>query len=286
MTVEVSARHKTFGGELLYCKHASKATGTDMTFTLFLPPGAQEGPVVTLTFLAGLTCTPDNFTIKSGGYRAASELGVAIIAPDTSPRGDGVSDDPNGDYDFGLSAGFYLDATQEPFAKHYQMEKYITQDLQAAAFDTFSQLDRARQGLMGHSMGGHGALTLGLKHPDIYGSISAFAPIAHPSACQWGQKALTGYLGEDIGQWLAYDATRLMASFPADSRANALPILIDQGVDDPYLEDQLMPEDFLIAAQDAGQKVTYRAHEGYDHGYFFISTFLEDHMRFHKDALG
>ena len=218
--------------------------------------------------------------IKAGAQRRAAELGLMLVAPDTSPRGAGVPGEDD-DWDFGTGAGFYLDASQEPWSKHYRMESYVTRELFDIATTTLPG-DPARAGIFGHSMGGHGALTLALRHPDLYRSVSAFAPIAAPTRCPWGEKAFTGYLGEDRAEWAKHDASELMA---AKSQPFPEGILIDQGLADNFLENQLYPEAFEAACQKAGQPLTLRRHEGYDHGYYFISTFMDDHLEFHAARL-
>jgi S-formylglutathione hydrolase len=233
-----------------------------------------------LWFLAGLTCTEENFTVKAGAQRVAAELGLMLVAPDTSPRGEGVPDDPDGAYDFGLGAGFYLDATQSPWSNNYRMGAYIAQELPGVLDAHFPSADMDRQAISGHSMGGHGALTLALRHPDRFRSVSAFAPITSPMNCPWGVKALSHYLGEDRAAWRAYDATALI-----EDGARVPDILIDQGEADPYLEKELKPDLFEAACAKAGQPVTLRRQPGYDHGYFFISTFIEDHLRWHAKRL-
>ncbi len=279
--IEITAQHRCFGGTVSFVKHRSAATGTDMAFSVFTPSQAESGPVPVLTYLAGLTCTEETFMIKAGAQRVAAELGLLLVAPDTSPRGEGVPDDPDGAFDFGLGAGFYIDATAEPWSRHYRMESYITRDLQAAVFANFPG-DRDRQGIFGHSMGGHGALTLALKHPDLYRSLSAFAPIAAPTQCPWGEKAFSNYLGPDRDAWKAHDASELVRTGDASARPE---ILVDQGLADQFLERELHPHLFEAACKDAGQKLTLRRHEGYDHGYYFISTFIEDHLRHHAGIL-
>lgn len=278
MTLEIISSHRCFGGMLHVCRHSSVATGTPMRFTVFLPLG--KGPFPALTFLAGLTCTEENFTVKAGAYRAASELGLAIVAPDTSPRGEGVADDDA--YDLGQGAGFYIDATEKPWAPHFSMETYVVRDLAAVVRDNFP-VDGRRQSISGHSMGGHGALTLALKYPEHFRSVSAFAPIVSPTRCPWGEKAFTAYLGADRSSWAAHDATALMTSGNAVGHFDD--ILIDQGLADNFLENQLKPELFEEACATHRQKLTLRRHEGYDHSYYFIQSFIEDHLRFHAERL-
>lgn len=277
MSVEVLARHGVHGGTLHYCRHDSAATGTPMRFSLFLPPG--EGPFPALIFLAGLTCTEENFTTKAGAYGFAAALGLAVVAPDTSPRGEGVPDDPA--YDLGQGAGFYLDATAAPWAQHFRMESYVTRDLIEALAEF--PVDAARLGISGHSMGGHGALTLAFRHPDLFRSVSAFAPIASPTRCPWGEKAFTAYLGEDRAAWAGHDAALLIASCVAKGRFDN--ILVDQGEADSFLAGQLKPELLAQAAQAAGQPLTLRMQPGYDHSYFFITSFVADHIGWHAARL-
>lgn len=277
MTVETLSTHRVHGGTLRYCKHASTSTGTPMKFTVWTPDG--EGAFPYLVWLSGLTCTEDNFTVKSGVYEHAAKHGIAIVAPDTSPRGEGVADDPA--YDLGQGAGFYVDATQTPWAPHFMMHSYVTGDLLAAVEGAFP-LDGARKGIFGHSMGGHGALTIALKHPELFKSVSAFAPIVSPLNCPWGDKALTAYLGPDRAAWRPYDACALIE----DGKGGGFDdILIDQGLADNFLESQLKPELIEAAAAKAGRKVTVRRQEGYDHSYFFITTFIADHLAFHAARL-
>jgi len=253
-----------------------------MRFAVFTPPEAQHGPgpFPVLYWLSGLTCTEENFIAKAGAQRVAAELGLVIVAPDTSPRGEGVPDDPNGAYDFGLGAGFYLDATEALWSKHYNMYAYITAELPKLIEQEFP-VDPARAGIFGHSMGGHGALTIHLKNPDKFKTCSAFAPIVAPSQVPWGKKAFSNYLGSDEKAWAAYDATALVAQSPS-----AAEILIDQGTADQFLEEQLRPELFAAACQKAGQELTLRMQDGYDHSYYFIAIFMEDHLRWHFERLG
>ena len=276
--MEIKARHRVFGGELAYAVHDSASTGTPMRFSIFTPPG--EGPHPYVVWLSGLTCTEDNFTVKAGAYRAAAELGLAVIAPDTSPRGEGVADDPA--YDLGQGAGFYVDATQSPWSPHFRMYSYVTRDLIEAVEGSFP-LDGSRRGISGHSMGGHGALTIALRNPDLFRSVSAFAPIVAPLQCPWGEKAMTAYLGPDRSLWRAHDATALIEDGAARGRFDD--ILIDQGGADSFLENQLKPGLFTDACAASGQPVTLRLQPGYDHSYFFIATFIADHLAFHAKRL-
>ena len=271
MALEILQQHRIHGGMLSYCRHDSAATGTPMRFSIFIPPGA--GPHPWVIWLSGLTCTEDNFTTKAGAYAAAARLGLAVVAPDTSPRGERVADDPA--YDLGQGAGFYLDATQAPWAPHFRMETYVTDDLIAAAEAGFP-LDPARRAISGHSMGGHGALTLALRHPDLFRAVTAFAPIVSPTRCPWGQKAFTAYLGTDEAAWAAHDATRLIEAGAAKGRYDA--ILVDQGTADNFLEGQLKPELLEAACAAAGQGLTLRRQPGYDHSYFFMASFIADHL--------
>ena len=267
------------GGTLGYYFHDSVETRTPMRFTLFTPSDDKKTGAL-VVFLSGLTCTEDNFTTKSGAYRKAAALGVSVLAPDTSPRGDDVPDDEA--YDLGQGAGFYLDATQEPWAKNFRMESYLIKELIPQCVENFG-LDPERQAIMGHSMGGHGALTLYFKYPDMFQSCSAFSPIVAPSQVPWGQKAFTAYLGDDPEVWKLHDASVLVQnSVSANTNAS---ILIDQGLNDDFLENQLKTEIFEQACADAGQKLTARMQEGYDHSYFFIQSFIDDHLEWHVKNL-
>ncbi len=276
--MEIVSEVRAYGGRQLVIRHASLATDTDMTFSIFLPPQAEQGgklPVV--WYLSGLTCTHANVTEK-GEYRAAcAELGLIFVAPDTSPRGDGVADDPA--YDFGQGAGFYVDATEPPFAAHYRMYSYIADELPALIAANFPA-DMDRQAITGHSMGGHGALVLALRYPGRFRSVSAFAPIVAPSQVPWGEKALTGYIGDDRAAWRAYDAVALI-----DDGARVPDILVDQGDADAFLEAQLRPELLTAACIRAGIDCTVRMQPGYDHSYAFIATFIADHLRWHAERL-
>jgi S-formylglutathione hydrolase len=277
--MEITARHRVFGGDVAYVVHDSAATGTPMRFSIFLPPGAGPHPYV--TWLSGLTCTEDNFTAKAGAYGAAASLGLAIVAPDTSPRGAGVADDPA--YDLGQGAGFYVDATQAPWAPHFRMYSYVTRDL-IETVEAHFPLDGSRRGILGHSMGGHGALTIALRRRDLFRSVSAFAPIVAPSHCAWGEKALTAYLGPDRAAWRGHDAVALIEDGAgANSRYDE--ILIDQGRADPFLDGQLKPDLFRAACALAGQPLRLRLQAGYDHSYFFIATFIAEHLAFHAERL-
>lgn len=252
-----------------------------MRFAVFLPPQAERRRVPLLWYLAGLTCTEETFMIKAGAQRIAAELGIALAAPDTSPRNVPLPGDSDS-WDFGVGAGFYVDATQAPWSRHYRMYSYVTRELPAVIEANFP-VDAGRQAIFGHSMGGHGALTIALKNPDRYRSVSAFAPIAAPMQCPWGQKAFSGYLGDDREAWRAHDASELIRSLTTvDGRP---PLLVDQGLADAFLGQQLLPEQLEKACAQAGYPLTLRRHPDYDHGYFFISTFIEDHLRHHARAL-
>ena len=280
MTLDTLSTNRSHDGVQGVYKHASTATGTEMTFSVFVPPHAAGAKLPVVWYLSGLTCTHANVTDK-GGFRAAcAELGLIFVAPDTSPRGEGVADDPEGAYDFGLGAGFYVNATQPPFARHYHMRDYIEAELPAIIAAHFPA-DMARQAIMGHSMGGHGALTIGLRNPDRFKSVSAFAPIVSPLNCAWGHKALGGYLGDDRTAWREYDACALI-----EDGARLPELLIDQGGADNFLIEQLKPELLEAACGAAGIPLTLRTQAGYDHSYYFISTFMADHLRWHKARLG
>jgi len=282
MIIETLSETGCFGGKIGFYRHASTANNCDMQFSVFVPPQAALGKVPVLTFLSGLTCTEENFMAKSGAQRIAAELGLMLVSPDTSPRGDGVPDDPDGSYDFGLGAGFYVNSTEQPFSQHYQMYDYVTQELQQIIFDNFPG-DRDRHGLTGHSMGGHGALTIGLRNPDIFNSLSAFAPICTTLHSPWGKKAMDYYLGDDAATWAVYDSCEVARNVldPGAYRK----ILVDQGAADPFLVEQLRPELLKAACEESGLALELRIHDGYDHGYYFISTFIEEHLRFHADQL-
>ena len=277
MTLETVSENKAHGGTQGVFKHTSTTTGTDMTFSVFVPEHEEGAKLPVLWYLSGLTCTHANVTEK-GEYRAAcAEAGIVFVAPDTSPRGDAVADDDA--YDMGQGAGFYVDATQDPWVPQFMMRSYIGEELPALIADQFP-VDMDRQGITGHSMGGHGALTIGLRNPDRFASISAFAPIVSPLNCPWGEKALSGYLGEDRGAWREYDACALIAD---GARAEAL--LVDQGTADQFLEEQLKPELLQEACDKAGIPLTLNLRAGYDHSYYFISSFMADHVRWHAERL-
>ena len=283
MTLETLSETHCFGGRIGFYRHTSVVNQCDMQFSVFVPPQAEHGKVPVLTFLSGLTCTEENFMIKSGAQRYAAELGLMLVSPDTSPRGEDVPDDPDGEYDFGLAAGFYLNATQEPWSRHYHMYDYVTTELQQAVFDHFPG-DPSRHGLTGHSMGGHGALTIGIRNPALFTSVSAFAPICSTLNSPWGRKALGHYLGSDTDTWTDYDACEVARGVSDAGSRN--PILVDQGLADIYLAEQLRPELYEQACAESGLPLTLRRHEAYDHGYYFISTFIEDHLKHHARLLG
>lgn len=279
VAVETLSSAKSFGGEQAVLRHSSEVTGTDMTFSVFVPDHEEGAKLPVVWYLSGLTCTHANVTEKGDFRRACAELGLIFVAPDTSPRGEGVADDPEGAYDFGLGAGFYVDATEDPYAQHYKMWSYITEELPEIIGDCFPA-DLARQSIMGHSMGGHGALTIGLTHAERFRAVSAFAPIVAPSQVPWGVKALTGYLGEDRAMWRKHDAVALI-----EDGARVPALLVDQGDADSFLAEQLRPELLTQACDKAGIDLTLRMQPGYDHSYYFISTFMEDHLRWHAARL-
>jgi len=280
LSFETVSQARCFGGTQFVYRHVSRETNTPMRLAVFVPPQAKTSKVPVVWFLSGLTCTEENFTVKAGAQRMASELGLILIAPDTSPRGEGVPDDSEGAYDFGLGAGFYVDATEAPWAEHYRMRSYIERELPALVADNLPA-DMGRQGITGHSMGGHGALTVSLRNPGRFAATSAFAPIASPMNCPWGEKALSGYIGPDRSAWLEYDACALI-----EGGARLPDLLVDQGTADSFLENQLKPGLLEEACTKAGQPLTLRRQEGYDHSYFFIASFIEDHLRWHAQRLG
>jgi len=278
--MEQIAGNRAFGGTQGVYRHASTATGTDMTFSVYVPPHEPGATLPVVWYLSGLTCTHANVTEKGEYRRACAEHGLIFVAPDTSPRGESVADDPEGAYDFGLGAGFYIDATQEPYAAHYKMWSYVTDELPALIAERFP-VDMARQSIMGHSMGGHGALTIGLSFPERFKAVSAFAPIVAPGAVPWGHKALGGYLGNDRAAWARHDAVALIAG-----GARVTDLLVDQGEADTFLAEQLRPELLRAACDAAGIPLTLRMQPGYDHSYYFISTFMADHLAWHAARLG
>jgi len=280
MAVQQIGNNRCFGGQQLRYSHHSDVLKCDMTFSIYLPPQAHNGEKVpVLYWLSGLTCTDENFVTKAGAQQYAAKYGVAIVAPDTSPRGDSVPDDPEGAFDFGLGAGFYVNATQQPWATHYRMYDYIVNELPELVNSHFS-VDGNRVGIFGHSMGGHGALTIALKNAGKYRAVSAFSPICSPIHCPWGQKALDNYLGNDTAAWAEYDACELVKKAKTH-----LPVLVDQGGADGFLKEQLKTELLLQASIDNDYPMDIRMHAGYDHSYFFIASFIEDHIRFHCQHL-
>ncbi|HEX9172605.1 MAG TPA: S-formylglutathione hydrolase [Telluria sp.] len=278
--LELISEHACFGGTQRFYRHQSQAIGLPMRFSIFVPAAAADARLPVLFYLAGLTCTEETFATKAGAQRVAAAEGMILVAPDTSPRGADVPGETDS-WDFGAGAGFYLDATAEPWSRHYRMYSYIL-ELRALVLANFAA-DGERVGIFGHSMGGHGALVMALRNPDLFRSVSAFAPIAAPMRCPWGQKAFGGYLGPDSAAWRAWDASELMAGMQAPFPGG---ILIDQGLDDKFLAEQLYPDAFEAACRQAGQPLELRRHPGYDHGYYFIATMMEDHLRFHRRQLG
>lgn len=274
MSFETISQNRMYGGVQGVYSHSSESTGTTMRFALYQPPQAQSGSVPVLWYLSGLTCTEENVTVKAGAQRYAAEHGLIFIAPDTSPRGADIAGEDES-YDFGTGAGFYVDATVDPWSKNYRMYSYIVEELPKLIFANFPARNDA-QAITGHSMGGHGALTIGLRNPDVYRSVSAFSPICAPSQCPWGKKALTGYLGSNSDDWKNYDATRLVESGHSQNR-----ILIDQGEADEFLAEQLLSQVFIDACKKANQELEFRMQPGYDHSYFFIASFMQDHVDFH-----
>ena len=276
---QVSA-NRAFGGVQGVYRHTSVETGTEMSFSVYVPPHEDGAKLPVVWYLSGLTCTHANVTEKGEFRKACAELGLIFVAPDTSPRGEGVPDDPAGAYDFGLGAGFYVDATQAPFDRHYRMWSYVTEELPALIAANFPA-DMSRQSIMGHSMGGHGALTIGLRHPERFKAVSAFAPIVAPGQVAWGEKALGGYLGQDRAAWRKHDAVALI-----EDGARVPELLVDQGTDDAFLEEQLRPELLRAACDAAGIRLTLNMREGYDHSYYFISSFMGEHLHWHAKRLG
>jgi S-formylglutathione hydrolase len=282
MAWETLSEHASFGGVQRFHRHGSAEIGLPMRFALYLPPQAVAGAKVPLlVYLAGLTCTDETFTMKAGAQRLAAELGLALLMPDTSPRGAAVPGEADA-WDFGVGAGFYLDATQSPWATHWRTESWLLKELLPQVWAQ-APVQPQRTGIFGHSMGGHGALTLALRHPGVFASLSAFAPICAPMQCPWGQKAFTGYLGSDLAAWGRHDASALMAQQQVPPYSQG--ILIDQGLADKFLPEQLYPEAFESACAAVGQTLTLRRHAGYDHGYYFIASFIDDHLRHHADRL-
>ena len=279
MALELLSSVRCFAGDQRRYQTASSALSGETVFSVFLPDFAVANPVPVVIYLSGLTCTDENAVTKAGAQRVASELGIVLVFPDTSPRGEGVADDPGGAYDLGLGAGFYLNATQAPWSSHYQMESFVVDEL-PALLGNVDGLDLHRVSICGHSMGGHGAISLALKHPGKYQSASAFSPICAPMSCPWGKKAFSAYLGSDESLWRQHDSSELIRG-----GAPQIPLLVDQGAADPFLEEQLRPDLLLAACEEVGFPLTYRAQIGYDHSYFFIASFIEDHLRFHAKYL-
>lgn len=282
MSIDQISANKLFGGNQLRFKHQSEVLSCEMNFSVYLPPqvlsdDTLQAPV--LYWLSGLTCTDENFVTKAGAQQYAAQSGMMIVAPDTSPRGEGVPDDPEQAYDFGLGAGFYVDAIQQPWSENYQMYSYITEELYGIVNDNFST-DIAKVGISGHSMGGHGALTIALKNPQKYSSVSAFSPIVSPLNCPWGEKALSNYLGNDKEDWAQYDTCSLIRA-----AQQQLPILVDQGTADNFLTEQLKTQLLLETCKEVNYPIDIRMQEGYDHSYFFIATFIEEHIQFHSRML-
>ncbi|WP_333609179.1 S-formylglutathione hydrolase [Arsukibacterium sp.] len=278
-----TSEQRCFGGKQIRFTHQSAVTNCEMQFSVFLPPQAASAKVPAVYWLSGLTCTDENFSSKAGAQRVAAELGIALVMPDTSPRGAGVPDDENAAYDFGLGAGFYVNARREPFAKHYQMYDYIVSEL-PALLEAHLPLTACRS-ISGHSMGGHGALVIGLRNPERYRSISAFSPICNPINSPWGIKAFSGYLGDDQSQWARYDATMLLQSMLLQNARQVPPILVDQGTADSFYPEQLRTDSLITAAKQAGVTAEIRLQNGYDHSYYFIASFIEQHLRFHAKHL-
>ena len=278
-SIEQIGANQSFGGQQLRYKHQSAVLNCEMTFSIYLPPQAEKGPVPVLYWLSGLTCNDENFVQKAGAQQHAAEHGIAIVCPDTSPRGDGVADDPEAAYDMGLGAGFYVDAKQQPWAEHYQMYSYILDELPALINREFP-VDGQRTSISGHSMGGHGALTIALKNPERFKSVSAFSPICSPLNCPWGDKVLSNYLGDDRQLWAQYDTVELIKQ-----AKQHLPVLVDQGDADNFLAEQLKTELLVGAGQVADYPMQIRMQPDYDHSYFFIATFIAEHMAFHARAL-
>ncbi len=276
MTIENISAAKNFDGWHKQYTHQSSTLNCEMRFAIYLPPQAATQSVPVLYWLSGLTCTDENFMQKAGAQRIAAELGIAIVAPDTSPRGDQVADDEG--YDLGKGAGFYVNATQAPWNSHYQMYDYVTKELPELIQANFPVTDQ--KAISGHSMGGHGALVIAMRNPGVYTSVSAFSPISNPMKCPWGNKALSAYLGDDKATWAKYDASELMKTASA-----FVPAMVDQGLSDSFLEEQLLPEALVKAANISGYPLTLEQHQGYDHSYYFIASFIEKHLRFHAEHL-
>lgn len=278
-SIELLEEHRMFGGWQQRYRHTSSSLNCSMTFSIYLPPPRDDNPPPVLYWLSGLTCNDENFTMKAGAQRIAAELGLVLVMPDTSPRGDDVPNDEN--YDLGQGAGFYLNATRAPWSAHFHMYDYVIDELPQIIAGHFSVSDK--QSICGHSMGGHGALVLALRNPQRFRSVSAFAPIVNPCQVPWGRKAFSTYLGDDESQWLQYDSCHLLSTLPKDQQP--FPILIDQGDDDQFLADQLQPSKLVELARQQGWPLQIRIQPGYDHSYFTIATFIEEHLRFHAEWL-
>ena len=279
MSLEQISANQSFGGQQLRYKHQSTSLSCEMTFSIYLPPQAQNQSVPVLYWLSGLTCSDENFVQKAGAQQFAAQLGLAIVCPDTSPRGEGVADDPEGAYDMGLGAGFYINATQEPWAKHYHMYDYVVDELPALINSEFP-VDSQSMAISGHSMGGHGALTIALKNPQRYKSVSAFSPICSPVNCPWGEKVFSHYLGDNKSEWLQHDTVELLKQSPSK-----IPVLVDQGEADNFLAEQLNTPLLVDLAKKNEPLMTVRMQPAYDHSYFFIATFIAEHLAFHSRAL-
>ncbi|TKB45439.1 S-formylglutathione hydrolase [Thalassotalea mangrovi] len=282
-TLHRISSQRMFSGNHQRFSHYSQVNQCDMTFAVYHPELATGQHLPVLYWLSGLTCNDENFSTKAGAQRIADELGLVLVMPDTSPRGDDVADDPDGAYDFGLGAGFYVNATQTPYAKNYQMFDYVTKELPAIIEDNFNVTDK--KSISGHSMGGHGAIICALKNPGMYQSVSAFAPITNPTQCPWGQKAFTGYLGADTDTWFEWDSCEMIKVLEAGDPFFTLPLKVTQGLADNFLEQQLKPEALTEACQRRGKELDYQGAAGFDHSYFFIATFIEEHLRFHRKYL-
>ncbi|WP_330923952.1 S-formylglutathione hydrolase [Candidatus Sororendozoicomonas aggregata] len=277
----LSCRQRCFGGWHERLVHASDVLSCEMRFAIYLPPFAtKSNPVPVLFWLSGLTCTDENFMQKAGALRVAAELGLAIVAPDTSPRGEGVPDAPDGAYDLGLGAGFYVNATEAPWSKHYRMYDYVVTELPALVEQHFPV--SSKRAISGHSMGGHGAMMIALRNPGVYSSVSAFSPICHPVKAPWGKKAFSNYLGDDRAKWEKYDTIKLLRE---SDIATVPPLMVDQGGDDEFLNEQLMPESLVVLAKEKDVRLDYRLQSGYDHGYYFVTSFIEEHLNFHYACL-
>ncbi len=279
MSLNNISSNKLFGGWHKQYSHVSQSLNCTMRFAVYLPPQSETRPVPVCYWLSGLTCSDENFMQKAGAQRVAAELGMALVAPDTSPRGEGVADDPEKAYDFGLGAGFYVNATEPPWNRHYHMYDYVVKELPQLIEEHFPVNDK--RCISGHSMGGHGALVIALKNPDRYTSASAFSPICHPTESPWGQKAFSGYLGKDHEHWKSYDAVELITALTPGECVGRVPALVDQGAEDAFLAEQLSPDALQEVAQATGYPLTLRMQAGYDHSYYFIATFIEEHLRFH-----